>query len=109
MRRAKAAIVMRRQPRITAKGGGAAMRASGARLYGRRSVVKASFRRNRGNGAWVRHARYLTRESAQREAARGRSAGVVFHRVARGCGTDRFAAARPGVRGGNGARSRNKA
>jgi type IV secretory pathway VirD2 relaxase len=34
-------------------------------------VVKASFRRNRHNGGWVRHARYLTREQAQREGERG--------------------------------------
>ena len=72
MRRAKAASVMRRQPRITAKGGGAVRRASGMRAYARRSVVKASFRRNRAKGAWVRHARYLGREGAQREAERGR-------------------------------------
>jgi len=44
-------------------------------------VVKASFRRNRGNGAWVRHARYLTRESAQREAERGRGFNAVFDSV----------------------------
>jgi type IV secretory pathway VirD2 relaxase len=42
-----------------------------ARRYGRRSVVKASFRRNRGNGSWVRHARYLARDRAQREVGRG--------------------------------------
>jgi type IV secretory pathway VirD2 relaxase len=41
-------------------------------MYGRRSVVKASFRRNRGKGAWVRHARYLARERAQHEHERGR-------------------------------------
>jgi type IV secretory pathway VirD2 relaxase len=84
MRRAKAATVMRRQPRTTAKGGGAVRRASGARLYGRRSVVKASFRRNRrnrGNGGWVRHARYLAREGAQREAERGRGFTAVFDSV----------------------------
>ena len=44
---------------------------SGVRLYGRRSVVKASFRRNRGKGLWVRHARYLARDRAQREVGRG--------------------------------------
>ena len=47
-------------------------RVAPARLYGRRSVVKASFRRNRGKGAWVRHARYLARERAQHENDRGR-------------------------------------
>ena len=34
-------------------------------------MVKASFRRNRGKGGWVRHARYLARERAQREPSRG--------------------------------------
>ncbi len=40
-------------------------------LYGRRSVVKASFRRNRHNRGWTAHARYLARERAQREQGRG--------------------------------------
>ena len=64
--------VARRQPKTaaTAAGGGALARAR-PRLYGRRSVVKASFRRNRGKGGWVRHARYLAREHAQREHGRG--------------------------------------
>src|SRR6266851_1918208 len=70
MRRAKAAGAARRQPKSSA-GGGGRRRAAAARVYGRRSVVKASFRRNRGKGAWVRHARYLSRASAQREQARG--------------------------------------
>jgi type IV secretory pathway VirD2 relaxase len=42
-----------------------------AKVGGRRSMVKASFRRNRGNGAWVRHARYLAREHAQRQHEHG--------------------------------------
>jgi type IV secretory pathway VirD2 relaxase len=71
MRRAKAAGAPRRQPKTSA-GGGGRRRVAAARVYGRRSVVKASFRRNRGKGAWVRHARYLARQSAQREAERGR-------------------------------------
>ncbi|MGO9058143.1 MAG: relaxase/mobilization nuclease domain-containing protein [Candidatus Binataceae bacterium] len=33
--------------------------------------MKASFRRNRGSGSWVRHARYLARDRAQREVGRG--------------------------------------
>src|SRR6266852_6041940 len=70
MRRAKAAGAPRRQPKTSA-GGGGRRRIAAARVYGRRSVVKASFRRNRGKGAWVRHARYLARQSAQREAERG--------------------------------------
>ena len=72
MRRAKAANTMRRQAKTTAGGGGGRRRIAAARVYGRRSVVKASFRRNRGKGAWVRHARYLSRERAQREQERGR-------------------------------------
>jgi type IV secretory pathway VirD2 relaxase len=72
LRRAKAASVMRRQPKTSAGGGGLRRRITPARLYGRRSVVKASFRRNRGKGAWVRHARYLARERAQQEHDRGR-------------------------------------
>jgi type IV secretory pathway VirD2 relaxase len=71
MRRAKAARVMRRQPKTSAGGGGLRRRVAPPRMYGRRSVVKASFRRNRHNGGWVRHARYLAREQAQREHERG--------------------------------------
>jgi hypothetical protein len=71
LRRGKAATVMRRQPRLTAGGGGGARRASPAGIYGRRSVVKVSFQRNRRNGGWVRHARYLGREHAHHEHARG--------------------------------------
>jgi hypothetical protein len=48
-----------------------------SRMYGRRSVVKASFRRNRGKGAWVRHARYLARERAQHEHDRGQGFDAV--------------------------------
>jgi type IV secretory pathway VirD2 relaxase len=73
MQRARAAQAVRRQPKSSVNGGGRAalrMRTS-VRLYRRRSVVKASFRRNRGNGSWVRHARYLARDRAQREVGRG--------------------------------------
>src|SRR5271167_4425584 len=71
MRRAKAARVMRRQPKTSAGGGGLRRKPILAKVYGRRSVVKASFRRNRHNGGWTRHARYLAREQAQREGERG--------------------------------------
>jgi type IV secretory pathway VirD2 relaxase len=71
MRQAKASQVARRQSKSTAGGGGARRRGRAAGLYGRRSVVKASFRRNRRKGGWVRHARYLSREHAQREHERG--------------------------------------
>jgi type IV secretory pathway VirD2 relaxase len=39
--------------------------------YARRSVVKASFSRNRRSGAWAAHARYLSRPSAQQEFEKG--------------------------------------
>ena len=52
-------------------GGKARSRNQARRLYGRRSVVKASFRRNRHNRGWTAHARYLTREGAQHEHGRG--------------------------------------
>src|ERR1700682_767681 len=60
LRRAKAASVMRRQPKTSASGGGLRRRVAPARLYGR------------GKGGWVRHARYLARERAQHEHDRGR-------------------------------------
>ena len=37
----------------------------------RRSVVKASYSRNDRSGRWTAHARYLTREGAQRQQAHG--------------------------------------
>jgi type IV secretory pathway VirD2 relaxase len=71
-RRVKASRVTRRQSKTSRNGGGRRrLGRSAARLYGRRSVVKASFRRNRRKGGWVRHARYLAREHAQREHERG--------------------------------------
>ena len=41
------------------------------RAYARRSVVKASFSRNRKSGAWAGHAKYLSRPGAQQELAKG--------------------------------------
>jgi type IV secretory pathway VirD2 relaxase len=72
LRRVRAAGTIRRQPKIAA-GSRAARRppSNAVRLYGRRSVVKASFRRNRHNGGWIAHARYLGREHAQRANERG--------------------------------------
>lgn len=72
MRRARAARTARHQ----GKGSLSRRRAKGrarmpGRLHGRRSVVKASFRRNLHKGSWVRHARYLARERAQREDGKG--------------------------------------
>ena len=95
LRRAKAVNVMRRQPKTSAGGGGLRRRVAPARLYGRRSVVKASFRRNRGKGAWVRHARYLAREQAQRESERGRGFTAAFDSV------DMAAVVREWERGGD--------
>ena len=40
-------------------------------VYARRSVVKASFSRNRWSGAWAAHARYLSRPGAQQEFNKG--------------------------------------
>jgi hypothetical protein len=67
MRRAKAARVLHRQSKTSREGGGLQRKRILAKAYGRRSVVKPSFRRNRHNGGWTRHARYLAREQAQRE------------------------------------------
>ena len=44
---------------------------SRASVHHRRSVVKASYSRNDRSGRWTAHARYLTREGAQRQQARG--------------------------------------
>ena len=41
-------------------------------VYSRRSVVKASFKRNDHTGGWAAHARYLSREGAQQEQGKGR-------------------------------------
>src|SRR5713101_9029576 len=65
-----------RSPRRQARGSlGRAQvwRDAGAELraYARRSVVKASFSRNRGSGAWAAHARYLSRPGAQQELTKG--------------------------------------
>ena len=70
-RRVSAARAMRRLPKTSRNGGGRRKLRAAPRPYGRRSVVKASFRRNGGKGGWVRHARYLAREQAQREHERG--------------------------------------
>ena len=42
-----------------------------ASTYTRRSVVKASFSRNRKSGAWTAHAKYLSRPGAQQELTKG--------------------------------------
>jgi hypothetical protein len=39
--------------------------------FARRSVVKASFSRNRQGGAWAAHARYLSRPGAQQDFSKG--------------------------------------
>ena len=70
-RRVKAASVIRRLSKISRNGGGRRKLRAAPRPFGRRSVIKTSFRRNGHKGGWVRHARYLTREHAQREQERG--------------------------------------
>jgi type IV secretory pathway VirD2 relaxase len=72
LRRVRAAGTVRRQPKIAAGSHAVGRRSPNpSRLYRRRSVVKASFRRNRHNGRWTAHARYLARENAQRANERG--------------------------------------
>jgi len=70
LRRVEASRHVRHQNKRGA-GGAARPFDRAPRLYGRRSVVKASFRRNRHNRGWAAHARYLARENAQREHGRG--------------------------------------
>jgi len=72
LRRFRASGWLRRQEHGSL-GRSQAWRNSGGELraYARRSVVKASFTRNRKSGAWTAHARYLSRPGAQRELAKG--------------------------------------
>lgn len=79
LRRVRAAGTIRRQPKIAAGSHRARRESSNEpRLYGRRSVVKASYRRNRHNGRWTAHARYLGRENAQRANERGLGFDAVY-------------------------------
>jgi len=62
----------RQQPSGSLSGARAArVRIAEPPAYARRSVVKASFSRNRRGGAWAAHARYLSRPGAQQEMAKG--------------------------------------
>jgi type IV secretory pathway VirD2 relaxase len=62
----------RQQPSGSLSGARAArVRIAEPPAYTRRSVVKASFSRNRRTGAWAAHARYLSRPGAQQELAKG--------------------------------------
>ena len=76
-RRALAEGKLQRQSRKTAGGGGQRKGGNFTRTYGRRSVVKVSYRRagstsRKGkSGGWVKHARYLSRERAQIENGPG--------------------------------------
>jgi len=72
LRRLRITRSLRRQPRGSL-GRAQLWRDAGAELraYARRSVVKASFSRNRKSGAWTAHARYLSRPGAQQELAKG--------------------------------------
>jgi type IV secretory pathway VirD2 relaxase len=47
----------------------------------RRSIVKASYSRNDGSKSWTAHARYLTREGAQRHQVRGIGFDSVTERL----------------------------
>jgi type IV secretory pathway VirD2 relaxase len=72
LRRVQISRSLRRQARGSL-GRTQAWRDAGAELraYARRSVVKASFSRNRKSGAWTAHARYLSRPGAQQELIKG--------------------------------------
>jgi type IV secretory pathway VirD2 relaxase len=76
-RRALAAGKIHQQTKKTAHGGGQRKGGNFTRAYGRRSVVKVSYRRasstsRKGKaGGWVKHARYLSRERAQIENGPG--------------------------------------
>ncbi len=70
LKRVEASRRVRHQSKRGAGAAGRSLR-QGRRVYGRRSVVKASFRRNQHNRGWTAHARYLAREGAQREHGRG--------------------------------------
>jgi type IV secretory pathway VirD2 relaxase len=72
LRRVRISGSLRRQARGSL-GRAQVWRDAGAELraYARRSVVKASFSRNRKSGAWTAHARYLSRPGAQQELAKG--------------------------------------
>lgn len=70
LKRVEASRRVRHQSKRGAGAGARSLR-QGRRVYGRRSVVKASFRRNQHNRGWTAHARYLAREGAQREQGRG--------------------------------------
>lgn len=73
LRRVRLAWTPRRQAHGSL-GGRQAWRERGGselRAYARRSVVKASFSRNRRSGAWTAHAKYLSRRGAQQELAMG--------------------------------------
>ncbi len=62
----------RQQPSGSLSGARAArVRVAEPPTYARRSVVKASFSRNRRSGAWAAHARYLSRPGAQQEFEKG--------------------------------------
>jgi type IV secretory pathway VirD2 relaxase len=51
------------------------------RAHARRSVVKASFSRNRKSGAWIAHAKYLSRPGAQKEFEKGLGFDATRERI----------------------------
>src|SRR5215472_7174652 len=63
---------MRRQRRSSLSARFSRLRFTALHSSLRRSVVKASFSRNRKKGAWLAHAKYLSRPGAQREIGKGR-------------------------------------
>src|SRR5271155_4362202 len=73
LRRVRVRWGIRRQSWGSLSGGQAWRRVALAPpVSSRRSVVKASFKRNDHTGGWAAHARYLSREGAQQEQGTGR-------------------------------------
>jgi type IV secretory pathway VirD2 relaxase len=73
LRRVRVTRGIRRQAWGSLNGGHAWRRVVvDSQVYSRRSVIKASFKRNDHTGGWAAHARYLSREGAQREQGKGR-------------------------------------
>src|ERR1700724_609757 len=72
LRRVRVRWGIRRQSWGSLSGGQTWWRvALGPHVYPRRSVVKASFKRNDHTGGWAAHARYLSRQGGQREKGKG--------------------------------------
>ncbi len=67
----RAPLVRQERPRRLSRRAGHRFVARPQRPFLQRSVVKAAYVKNAAGKAWAAHARYLEREGAQREGARG--------------------------------------